>query len=104
GFIFDGATYNAYTKAGALDVANSPSAVLVDLRGGRAPIAVRNCVFRNASGAAINIACPFGIFENNLLLNTSGAALKIRADGSGPWSVCNNTLLFASDPTPRAGT
>jgi len=104
GFIFDGATYNAYTKAGALDVANSPSAVLVDLRGGRAPIAVRNCVFLNASGAAINIACPFGIFENNLLLNTSGAALKIRADGSGPWSVCNNTLLFASDPTPRAGT
>jgi hypothetical protein len=104
GFIFDGATYNAYTKAGALDVANSPSAPLVDLRGGRAPITVRNCVFLNASGAAINIACPFGTFENNLLLNTSGASLKIRADGPGPWSVRNNTLLFACDPTPRAGT
>lgn len=104
GFIFDGATYNAYAKTGALDVANSPSAPLVDLRGGRAPITVRNCVFLNASGAAINIACPFGIFENNLLLNTSGASFKIRADGPGPWSVRNNTLLFACDPTPRAGT
>jgi Right handed beta helix region len=104
GFIFDGATYNAYTKAGALDIANSPSGSLVDLRGGRAPVTVRNCVFLNASGEAINIACPFGIFENNLLLNTSGASLKIRADGPGPWSVRNNTLLFACDPTPRAGT
>lgn len=104
GFIFDGATYNAYNKTGALDVANSPSAPLVDLRGGRAPITVRNCVFLNASGAAIKIACPFGTFENNLLLNTSGSALNIRADGPGPWTVRNNTLLFACDPTARAGT
>ena len=104
GFIFDGATYNAYTKTGALDVANSPSAPLVDLRGGRAPITVRNCIFLNASGAAINIACPFGTFENNLLLNTSGWSLKIQADGPGPWTIRNNTLLFACDPTARAGT
>ncbi|HXS75241.1 MAG TPA: right-handed parallel beta-helix repeat-containing protein [Terracidiphilus sp.] len=104
GFIFDGATYNAYTKTGALDVANSPSASLVDLRGGRAPVTVRNCVFLNASGTAINIACPSGVFENNLLLNTSGSSLKIRADGPGPWTVRNNTLLFACDPTARAGT
>jgi len=104
GFVFDGATYNAYAKTGALDVANSPSGPLLDLRGGRAPIVVRNCVFLNASGAAVNIACPFGTFENNLLLNTSGWSLKIRADGPGPWTVQNNTLLFACDPTARAGT
>jgi parallel beta helix pectate lyase-like protein len=104
GFVFDGATYNAYTKAGALDVANSPSAPLVDLRGGRAPITVRNCTFLNASGAAINIDSAFGTFENNLLLNTSGWSLKIRADGPGPWTIRNNTLLFACDPTARAGT
>jgi hypothetical protein len=104
GFVFDGATYNAYAKTGALDVANSPSAPLVDLRGGRAPITVRNCIFLNASGAAINIGCPFGTFENNLLLNTSGWSFKIQADGPGPWTIRNNTLLFACDPTARAGT
>ena len=104
GFIFDGATYNAYAQSGALDLRNSPLAPLVDLRGGRAPITVRNCVFLNASGAAVSIACPFGVFENNLVLNTSGWSLRIQADGPGPWTIRNNTVLFACDPTPRAGT
>jgi hypothetical protein len=56
GFIFDGATYNAYAQSGALDLRNSPLSPLIDLRGGRASITVRNCVFLNASGAAVNIA------------------------------------------------
>ena len=104
GFIFDGATYNAYGQSGALDLAKSPLAPLVDLRGGRAAITVRNCVFLNASGAAVSISASAGVFENNLLLNTSGWSLKIQAEGPGPWTVRNNTVLFASDPTPRAGT
>lgn len=104
GFIFDGATHNGYAQGGTLDLRNSPLAPLVDLRGGRAPITVRNCVFVNASGAAVNIACPFGLFENNLVLNTSGWSLKINADGPGPWIIRNNTIMFACDPTPRAGT
>ena len=104
GFIFDGATYNAYTQSDAIDLAKSPSAPLVELRGGRASITVRNCVFLNASGAAISISASSGNFENNVVLNTSGWSLKIQAEGPGPWSVRNKTLLFASDPTPRAGT
>jgi hypothetical protein len=104
GFIFDGAAYNSYTSNGALDLRSSPSNPLVSLGGGRAPITVRNCVFLNASAAAVNIACPYGVFENNLVLNSSSWALKVRADGPGPWTVRNNTLLFACDPTPRAGT
>jgi hypothetical protein len=105
GFIFDGATYNAYTQSGALDLRNSPLAPLVDLRGGdHAPITVRNCVFLNASGAAASIASTAGVFENNVVLNTSGWSLRIRGDGPGPWAIHNNTILFACDPTPRAGT
>jgi hypothetical protein len=104
GFVFDGATYNAYSKDGALDLRNSPRAPLVSLIGGRAPISVRNCLFVNASGAAIGVSCPYGVFENNIVANTSGYALNIRADGPGPWTIRNNTILFASDPTGRAGT
>jgi hypothetical protein len=104
GFVFDGATYNSYSPAGALDVKASPSAPLVSLRGGESAITVRNCVFLNGAAGAVNIACPFGAFENNVVLNVSGAALKIRADGPGPWAIRNNTVLFACDPTSRAGT
>jgi hypothetical protein len=104
GFIFDGAAYNTYTVGGSLNLNASPVNPLVALRGGRAPITVRNCIFLNASDAAVNIDCPYGVFENNLVLNSSGWALKVRADGPGPWIVRDNSLLFACDPTPRAGT
>jgi hypothetical protein len=104
GFVFDGSTYNSYTSAGALDVKRSPLAPMVSLRGGQSAIAVRNCVFVNGSGAGVTISCPFGVFENNIILNVSGWSLGIRADGAGPWKVRNNTVLFACDPTPRAGT
>ncbi len=103
GFIFDGATYNGYTPSGSLDLRNSPLSPLVSLIGGRA-ITVRNCLFINASSAAINISCPFGVFENNIVLNTSGWSLKLMANGPGPWTIRNNSILFACDPTPRAGT
>ncbi len=104
GFIFDGSTYNSYTPGGALDLKKSPLAPLVSLRGGQSPITVRNCAFINGSNAGVSISCPFGVFENNLILNVSGWSLKIRADGPGPWAVRNNTVLFACDPTSRAGT
>jgi hypothetical protein len=104
GFIFDGATYNTYTDGGSLDAGLSPTGTLVDLRGGRAPITIRNCAFLNASSAALSVSCPSGIFENNIVLNTSGWSMRIRADGPGPWIIRNNTILFAADPTERAGT
>ena len=104
GFIFDGSTYNSYTPGGALDLKKSPLAPLVSLRGGQSPITVRNCAFINGSNAGVSISCPFGVFENNLILNVSGWSLKIRADRPGPWAVRNNTVLFACDPTSRAGT
>src|SRR5262249_45367510 len=104
GFLFDGASYNVYKPDGSLKVDSSPTGPLVDLRGGNSPITVRNCVFLNASGAAISIACPYGVFENNLVLNTSGWSFAVRADGTGPWLIRNTTFLFASDPTGRAST
>jgi len=104
GFIFDGSTYNSYTPGGGLDLKSSPLAPLVSLRGGLSPITVRNCAFINGSNAGVSISCPFGVFENNIILNVSGWSLKIRADGPGPWTVRNNTVLFACDPTPRVGT
>jgi hypothetical protein len=104
GFIFDGATYNTYTPSGSLDLDNSPLAPLVSLRGGRAPIEIRNCLFINASSAAISISCPFGIFENNIVLNSSNWSLSLNANGPGPWIIRNNTILFACDPSDRAGT
>ncbi|MCU1255671.1 MAG: hypothetical protein JWM83_1970 [Candidatus Angelobacter sp.] len=104
GFIFDGAAWNTYAPDGSLDVGNSPSSPLVSLRGGRAPITVRNCLFINGSSGAVIVSCPFGVFENNIVLNTSGSSLAFRADGPGPWTIRNNTVLFACDPTSRAGT
>ena len=104
GFIFDGATWNTYLPSGSLDIANSPVAPLVSLRGGRDRVTVRNCVFINGSSGAVILSCPFGIFENNIVLNNSGCSLEFRAVGPGPASIRNNTFLFASDPTSRAGT
>ncbi len=104
GFVFDGSTWNQYAAGGSIDLDQSPIAPLIDLGGGRAPITVRNCIFVNGSSGAVNISCPFGAFENNVVLNTSGASLVLRAEGPGPWSVRNNTILFAGDPTERAGT
>lgn len=103
GFIFDGASWNSY-KDGSLDLETSPLAPLISLRGLSAPITVRNCLFVNASDGAAIIACPLIVFENNIIINTSGDALVIRANGAGPTVIRNNTFLFACDPTPRAGT
>jgi hypothetical protein len=104
GFIFDGGAYNAYAPGGSLDPGRSPTDPLVELRGGLAPITVRNCLFINASAAAINISCPFGVFENNIALNASGWSFRLAANGPGPWIIRNNTMLFACDPTDRAGS
>lgn len=103
GFIFDGSTWNRY-KDDSLDVANSPSAPLLSLRGLRSPVTVRNCIFLNASEGAVNVSCPLTVFENNIIVNTTGVALTVSADGAGPAVIRNNTILFACDPTPRAGT
>jgi Right handed beta helix region len=103
GFIFDGSTYNTYTN-GSLDLDRSPTEGLVRLRGAMVPITVRNCLFINACTEAISISCPYGLVENNLILNSSGWALKVNANGPGPFIIRHNTILFASDPTPRAGT
>ena len=104
GFIFDGATWNTYSPDGSLDIAYSPLAPLISLRGGCDRIIVRNCLFINGSSGAVILSCPFGIFENNIVLNSSNCSLIFRADGRGPGSIRNNTILFAGDPTPRAGT
>lgn len=58
----------------------------------------------NTCGCAVSIRAPAGIFENNIVLNTSGWSVAIGAVGAGPWLIRNNTLLFASDATSRAGT
>ena len=104
GFIFDGSTYNTYAPDGSLQPGNSPRSPMVSLMGGNAPITVRNCVFVNAAYAAININCVAGVFENNIIVNTSGWSVKISANGLGPWLIRNNSILFATDPTQRAGT
>lgn len=104
GFIFDGSSYNTYTPAGSLDLKSSPTDTLVALRGGRAPITVRHCVFLNSSCEAINISCPYGLFENNVVVNAGTVSLHINSLGVGPWIIRNNTFLFAGDPTGRAGT
>ena len=103
GFIFDGATWNTY-KDGSLDLETSPLAPLISLRGANSPITVRNCLFVNASDGAAIIACPLVLFDNNIIVNTSGDALVIKANGAGPAVIRNNTVIFACDPTPRAGT
>jgi hypothetical protein len=104
GLIFDGSTSNKYMDNGALDVAASSLQIMVDLRGGPGDIAVRNCLFLNAAGNAISIHSSSGTFENNIVLNTSGWSVAISADGPGPWVIRNNTILFAADWTPNAGT
>jgi hypothetical protein len=103
GFIFDGATWNTYTD-GSLDLNTSPLAPLVRLRGVDSPITVRNCLFVNASDGAVVLDCGLAIFENNVIVNTSSDALVLNANGAGPALIRNNTILFACDPTDRAGT
>jgi hypothetical protein len=103
GFIFDGATWNTY-KDGSLDLETSPLAPLVRLRGADAPITVRNCVFVNASDGAVVLDCALAVFENNVVVNTSSDSLVLNANGAGPALVRNNTILFACDPTERAGS
>jgi hypothetical protein len=104
GFIFDGLSWNQYGKNGSLDFDHSPNAPLISLRGARAPVTVRNCLFVNGSAGAVIMNCSYAVFENNIILNTSGDSLVLRADGPGPCTIRNNTLLFACDPTARAGT
>jgi hypothetical protein len=103
GFVFDGLSWNSY-KEGSLDLATSPIAPLVRLRGADAPVTVRNCVFVNGSDGAVILDCSLAVFENNVIVNTSGDALVLNANGAGPAVVRNNTLLFAADPTDRAGS
>ena len=105
GFVFDGSTVNGYADAeagGGLDLRASPLGSMVQLRG--AGMVIRNCTFANASGIAVDLAAASGTFENNLVVNTSGAAMKVTALGPGPWFLRDNTFVFALDPTPRAGT
>lgn len=105
GFVFDGASVNGYYDAaagGGLDLRRSPVASMVQLRG--AGMVVRNCVFANASGVAVNLAAASGTFENNVVINCSGNALTVAALGPGPWLVRDNTFACALDPTSRAGT
>ncbi len=103
GFIFDGATWNTYTD-GSLDLKTSPLAPLVRLRGVDSPVTVRNCLFVNASDGAVALDSAVAIFENNIVVNTSSDALVLNANGAGPAIVRNNTILFACDPTQRAGS
>jgi hypothetical protein len=104
GFVFDGSTYNVYGDDGALDAGKSQSAPLLDLRGGSGGIAVHNCVFANAAYCAVRVSAAYGSFENNVVVNTSGTAVRLDAPGTGPWDVRGNTILFAADPTGRAST
>jgi hypothetical protein len=105
GFVFDGSTFNNYFDAasgGGLDVRSTPLSSMIQLRG--ADMTIRNCVFANASGIAVELSGIAGVFENNVIVNTSGIALAINANGPGPWQIRRNTILFALDPTPRAGS
>jgi len=103
GFIFDGATWNTY-KEGSLDLANSPLAPLVHLRGVNAPITICNCLFVNGSDNGVQLDSALLTFENNVIVNTSGDALVVNANGAGPAVIRNNSFLFACDPTDRAGS
>ena len=60
---------------------HSPNAPLISLRG--APVTVRNCLFVNGSAGAVDHHRPNAVFENNIILNTSGDSLVLRADGPG---------------------
>ena len=103
GFIFDGSSWNTYQE-GSLSMDLSPLAPLIRLRGLDSPVTVRNCLFINASDGAVILDSALAIFENNIIVNTSGDALTLNANGAGPAVVRNNTILFAADPTQRAGT
>jgi hypothetical protein len=103
GFIFDGASWNSY-KDGSLDLGTSPLAPLVRLRGVDAPVTVRNCLFVNGSDNGVVLDGALSVFENNVVVNHSGDGLIVNANGSGPAQIRNNTILFACDPTQRAGT
>ena len=103
GFIFDGATWNSY-QDGSLDVGKSPIAPLIQIRGIDSPVTIRNCLFVNASASAVDLSTTLLVFENNVIVNTSGDGLAVGVNGAGPAVVRNNTLLFASDPTERAGS
>lgn len=103
GFAFDGATVNTYfTPGGGLDLRASRSSPLLQIRGLHGVI--RNCMFANACGAAVDIGFTHGGFSNNVIVNSSGVALSMSINGPGPWHVHDNTILFAADPTSRAGT
>ncbi|HEX6685324.1 MAG TPA: right-handed parallel beta-helix repeat-containing protein [Candidatus Limnocylindrales bacterium] len=102
GLVFDGSTYNAYGDDGGLEARGSLSTPLVDVSAGGDDITVRNCVFINAASSAVHVGGGSGAFENNLVVNTSGTAVRLRTAGAGPWSVRDNTILFAADPTSRA--
>jgi hypothetical protein len=65
---------------------------------------VRNCAFVNAAYAAVQLSSGSGVFENNVVVNTSGTAVRIQGPGAGPWIVRGNTIMFAADPTGRAST
>jgi hypothetical protein len=103
GFVFDGSTWNTY-KDGSLDFESSPSAPLVQLRGINAPVTVRNCTFLNGSDGGVDLSGSLPVFENNVVVNTSGDALTVSVNAPGPAVIRNNTLLFACDPTERAGS
>jgi len=103
GFIFDGSTWNTY-KDGSLSLETSPLAPLIHLRGVDSPVTVRNCLFVNASDGGVALDCALAVFENNIIVNTSSDALVLNANGAGPAVIRNNTILFACDPTERAGT
>lgn len=103
GFVIDGSSINTYSKNGGLDLSAETPNNLIDLGSGQGSIVVRNCVFVNANGSGGRVGAASGAFENNVILNSSGWGFTIESD-RGPWVIRNNTFLFASDPTERAGT
>jgi hypothetical protein len=103
GFIFDGATWNSY-KNGSLDVDTSPIAPLIQIRGNNSPVTIRNCLFLNASDSAVDVSTTLLVFENNVIVNTNGDGLVVSVNAAGPAVIRNNTMLFACDPTERAGS
>jgi hypothetical protein len=103
GFIFDGATWNGY-KDGSLDLDTSPIAPLIQIRGIDSPVTIRNCLFVNGSDSAVDVSATLLVFENNVIVNTSGDGLVVSVNAAGPAVIRNNTMLFACDPTERAGS
>jgi hypothetical protein len=103
GFIFDGSSKNSYLDNGGLDLSKASMDALVQLMGRE--VTIRNCIFLNANGSGLEVSAVAGKLENCLFLNVSGMAARINNSSGGKgWTVANNTMLFASDPTGRAGT